>query len=469
MKNQNFTWTVSDIIKAVNGQHLFGADNRPFLNISTDSRTADTDSLFVAIAGERFDSHQFISDIVNQPLRASLIQLDKVPQEQLDSWEKANLLCIAVPDTIKALGDLAHYQRKKWGGSIIGITGTNGKTSVKELVATILSTTFSVFKTQGNFNNHIGVPKTLFQIQPHHEWGIVEMGMNHSGEIAYLAGISQPNIGLVTNIGPGHLEGVHSIEGVRRAKGELIQSLSEDGMAVLNADDPLVRSFAEESPCPVITFGISSQADVSATNIIENCDGTQFILQTNQTSIPIQLPTAGRFMISNALAAAAIAHYLSIPLDVIKKALESFRSIHGRSAIHHTANGFHIIDDTYNANPASMCAALDSLKQLRGTNKGYFICGDMLELGPNTEKYHQEIGHYAATSGVHGIFAKGDYALAVLDGANSAGLEQVNLFSGSFDDITHRLSQILSPGDWILVKGSRAMQMERIIERIQGS
>jgi UDP-N-acetylmuramoyl-tripeptide--D-alanyl-D-alanine ligase len=467
MKNQPFIWTVTDIIDAVNGQHLFGASPHPFNNISIDSRSVNENSLFVAIVGERFDSHDFIGDMIHQPLHGIIIQQDRNTNEHIQLWKNKNRLCISVSDTTKALGDLGHFQRMKWGGSVVGITGTNGKTTVKEMTASVLATTYHIVKTSGNFNNHIGVPKTLFQIQGDHQWAVVEMGMNHPGEIAYLARMSEPDIGIVTNIGPGHLEGVSSIEGVRKAKGELIQHLGKNNLAILNADDPLILSFQDQCECSVLTYGLNSRADISAKRIAESIDGCQFELTTPDSSIPIVLPVPGHFMISNALAAAAVGFYAKIPLERIKTALESYAPIKGRSFIHHHLEGFHIIDDTYNANPASMRVAIDSLKQMSKHNNLYFVCGDMYELGPEADRYHKEIGAYAANAGLNGIFATGTFASDVLHGALNAGFDKKALFSGTHSDIAKMLLTSLKPDDWVLIKGSRAMKMEQIVDMIR--
>jgi len=466
MKNKAFKWSVPDILNAVNGQHLFGELPHTFDNISIDSRSVNENSLFVAIVGDRFDSHDFITNIMHQPVHGVLVQHDKVSQEQLQMWKKNNLLCISVPDTTKALGDLGHYQRMQWGGSVVGITGTNGKTSVKELTASVLATKFNTVKTNGNFNNHIGVPKTLFQIQLNHQWAVVEMGMNHAGEIAYLARICQPDIAIVTNIGPGHLEGVKSIEGVRNAKGELIQHLEKNNLAILNADDPLVFSYRKQSKCAVLTYGLNSHSEITATAILESINGSKFELQTPDGCITVQLPVPGRYMISNALAAAAVGYFAKVPLESIKSALEFYIPIKGRTFIRHHPNDIHIIDDTYNANPASMQAAIDNLKQICHCQSCYFVCGDMYELGPDTDQYHKEIGAYAAKSGLSGIFATGDYSSNVINGAIEAGFDKNAIYAGTQKEIAKRLSASLKPGDWVLVKGSRAMKMERIIEMI---
>jgi UDP-N-acetylmuramoyl-tripeptide--D-alanyl-D-alanine ligase len=466
MKNQPFKWTVPEIIHAVNGQLLFGTTPHPFDNISIDSRSVNEYSLFVAIVGERFDSHDFITDIIQQPVHGVLIQQESVSPEQIHLWKSKNVLCISVPDTIKALGDLGCFQRVQWGGAVVGITGTNGKTSVKELTSSVLETTYKTIKTRGNFNNHIGVPITLFQIQSDHKWAVVEMGMNHPGEIAYLAGICQPDVGIVTNIGPGHLEGVSSIEGVRKAKGELIEHLDKNNLAILNADDPLVLSYRNQCKCSVLTYGLNDYAEISANDIAESINGCRFKLKTPDGSIVVYLPVPGRFMVSNALAAAAVGYYANIPLESIKSALESYQPIKGRSCIRHQPDGIHIIDDTYNANPASMRAAIDSLKQIGIHNNCYFVCGDMYELGPEANQYHKDIGAYAAKAGLNGIFVTGNYASDILDGAIDAGFDKNAICSGTHKDIANMLLELLKPGDWLLVKGSRAMKMEQIIEMI---
>jgi len=466
MNNQYFTWSTSDIIRAVKGKHLFGDVSHPFYRISTDSRTVDSNALFVAIIGDNFDSHTFIPDIIKKNVRGLIVQEGKLTQDQVNKWKRPDLLCIEVPDTAQALGDLAHYQRMQWGGSVIGITGTNGKTSVKEMTAAVLSTTFNTIKTQGNFNNHIGVPKTLFQIQNNDEWAIVEMGMNHFGEIAYLAKMSRPSIGIITNIGPGHLEGVKSLEGVKKAKSELLQYLPQNGVAILNADDPLVMSLSHQLPCALITYGIKSRADIWATNITESVQGCHFTLQTSDSSIDIQLPANGLFMVSNALSAAAAGFYLKIPIALIKKGLESFNQIHGRLTIRHSKDGIHIIDDTYNANPASMRAALDSLNRLCQSTNSYLVSGDMYELGDDAKKFHEEIGQYAAKSGIKALFSTGMFASDVINGAHKAGMDVNDLYQGTVEMITLSLSKRLKPGDWVLVKGSRAMKMEQFVNQL---
>jgi len=466
MKTQPFIWTISNIIDAVSGHHLFGESPHPFNNISIDSRSVNEYSLFVAIVGERFDSHKFIPDMIHQPVHGIVIQQGRVSHEHLQLWKSKNVFCISVPDTTKALGDLGHFQRKKWGGSVVGITGTNGKTTVKEMTASVLGTTYNVIKTCGNFNNHIGVPKTLFQIQYDHQWAVVEMGMNHPGEIAYLAKISNPDIGIVTNIGPGHLEGVNSIEGVRKAKGELIQHLHKNHLAILNADDPLIMSYQNQCKCSVLTYGLNSRADISAINISESIKGCSFELKTPDGCIPILLPIPGRFMVSNALAASAVGYSAKVPLERIQKSLESYVPIKGRTFIRHHPEGIHIIDDTYNANPASMRAAINSLKQISKGNDHYLVCGDMYELGPDAARYHKEIGAYAANAGLNGIFATGNFASDVLNGAYEAGFDKNALFSGAHKEIANILLKSLKPGSWVLVKGSRAMKMEQIVEMI---
>jgi UDP-N-acetylmuramoyl-tripeptide--D-alanyl-D-alanine ligase len=466
MKNQPFKWTVPEILNAVNGQFLFGKTPHPFDNISIDSRSVNEHSLFVAIVGERFDSHNFITDIIHQPIHGVLIQKENVSQEQIQLWKSKDVLCISVPDTTRALGDLGHFQRMQWGGSVVGITGTNGKTSVKEMISSVLATTYKTIKTSGNFNNHIGVPVTLFQIQYDHQWAVVEMGMNHPGEIAYLASICQPDVGIVTNIGPGHLEGVDSIEGVRKAKGELIEHLNKKNLAILNSDDPLVLTYRNQCKCSVLTYGLNAHADISAEDISESVNGSRFKLKTPDGTITIQLPVPGNFMISNALAATTVGYYVKIPLESIKTALESYQPIKGRSFIRHQPDGIHIIDDTYNANPASMRAALDSLKHICHHNNCYFVCGDMYELGPDASRYHKEIGAYAAKAGLSGIFVTGDYSSEIRDGAIEAGFDKNAIGSGTHKDIANMLLELLKPGDWLLVKGSRAMKMEQVIDMI---
>jgi len=295
----------------------------------------------------------------------------------------------------------------------------------------------------------------------------VELGTNHPGEIARLADICSPDIGVITNIGPAHLEGLGSIEGVAREKGSLLNSLRKNGKAVLNADDPRVLQLGGQTRHEVVLFGLSADAAVRATDVHENEGAIGFTLNLSEENISIRLNTPARFMVTNALAAAAVGDQLGLSGSTIKAGLEAFIPVSGRMNILHTAKGIHIIDDTYNANPDSMQAALATLQSMGAASRTAFVTGDMLELGDQAPSLHGKIGAMAAQSGISRLYAKGEFADQVVSAARDAGMPAANTIIGSRREIIADLIAWLQPGDWLLVKGSRGMAMEKVVEGLK--
>lgn len=455
-------WSVADILDATDGQFLQGDRDRAFEGVSIDSRTMDPGDLFVAIRGHNHDGHAFAAAAVNRGCRGLLVEKTHAASVTAES----RVTCIAVADTTQALGDLAAYQRKRSNARVVAVTGSNGKTSTKEFMRNIFSQSFPTLATEGNLNNQIGLPLTLLKLGYHHQVAVVELGMNRAGEIRTLARICRPDIGVIINIGPAHLEGLGSIEGVMRAKGELVPEIAADGSAVLNADDPRVIQLASESSARVVLFGRASSADIRAEAVAPDTRGHRFRLITPAGNVDVRLPLPGEFMVANALAAAAAAWAAETPLEHIKNGLEQSEAVNGRMNIRQTPGGAVVIDDTYNANPASMEGAITTLSSLKGHQRAFLVLGDMAELGDHAEKMHAGIGALAAASGVDRLYATGNRAADLVRGAQENGMRSDQIMTGDKATIVRDIKRRLESGDWVLVKGSRAMNMEQIVQEI---
>jgi len=456
-------WRVTEIIDATKGQLFCGDLGRTFAGVSIDSRKITTGDLFVAIKGEVHDGHSFIKRVIEQGIKGCLIDQRKTDILSKAEWTDTGVVCITVDDTTKALGDMASFNRGRTRVSVIAITGSNGKTTTRKMTSDVVSRRFCTLSTQGNLNNDIGLPLTLLNLSKDHQWAVVELGMNRPGEIERLAEICLPDIGLITNIGPAHLEGLGSMEAVTKAKGELLGKIKPDGMAVLNADDPRLMKLAEVTPINVLLFGMSKDAAIRAESVEEKGEGLSFSLVLPDETISVHLNTPAMFMISNALAAAAAGHLLGLTAVEIKSGIEAFKPVQGRMNIHKTGKGIHIIDDTYNANPGSMQAAITTLTSLRGKKKGFLIVGDMLELGEHSAPMHQKIGAVAARSEIAGLYVTGTYAEDVAKGALEEHMNPGDIFIGTHEEIIDAVTDRLNAGDWVLVKGSRGMTMEKVV------
>lgn len=460
-------WTTDNILQATGGEWVGGERRQTFSGISIDSRTISENHLFVAIEGDVHDGHQFVNDVIQKGTKGVVISKVHAGCLAGRDWQGEDVACIGVHDTTVALGDLAAFIRKNTGVSVVAITGSNGKTTTRGMTSAVLSQRYRTFSTRGNFNNLIGLPLMLFELEPIHDWAILELGMNRSGEIRRLGGICQPNIGVITNIGPAHLEGFDSIEGIMHAKGELVDTLESGGVLVLNADDKRVRRIARKTSHTVLTFGRCSRALIRAQRIRSAADGTDFDLALPSETIPIHLGSPGGFMVLNSLAAAAVGYHLEMTGSDIKAGLESFRPEKGRMNIVHTGIGIHLIDDTYNANPGSMEVAIHTLRSLKGDGRCALVAGDMLELGHFAESMHREIGSIAVRSDVNKIYATGAFADAIAAGAIDAGMRLDNIVIGTQEQIIEDLIQWLQPDDWVLIKGSRKTKMETVFQGLR--
>ena len=461
---KSLSWTTADLLEATGAELVGGDIGNTFTGIGIDSRNISVSQLFVAIKGELHDGHSFADAVIQRGVRGLLVNRDQVARLRTGDWNKQGVTCLAVTDTTRALGDLAAFHRKRIPASVVAITGSNGKTTTREMTAAVISQRFNTLSSSKNFNNQIGVPLTLFKLDATHQWAVVELGMNAPGEIDRLADICRPEIGVITNIGPVHLEGVGSIEGVMRAKGELLAHIRPDGIAVMNADDHRVANLADKTDRTVLFFGKSDRSQIRAIDLKSGGLGTSFNLVLPQGHTRIDLRIPGAFMVLNALAAATVGYHIGLGAEDIKRGLETFQPVSGRMTILETGNGIHIIDDTYNANPASMKAALAALKELKKERRGVFVIGDMLELGDQAASLHHKIGILAARSGISRLYSTGAFADTVAAGARSENMNPRSIITGGKPEILEDLTRWLKPDDWVLVKGSRGMRMEEIVE-----
>ena len=459
-------WTTAQILEATEGNLLCGDINRVFAGVSIDSRRIDPDDFFVAIKGDVHDGHGFAGDVIADGVAGLIINQNKTAALSGRLCQEKGLVCVTVTDTTKALGDLAAFQRQRSNASVVAITGSNGKTTTRAMTAAVVAQCFSTLTTSGNLNNEIGLPLTLLNLNLHHQWAVVELGINRPGEIERLGEICSPQIGLITNIGPAHLEGLGSIDAVMRAKGELLTKIKPAGTAVLNADDPKLLQLADQTSANVVLFGLSKNAQIRGRSIRKKGLGLSFTLQMPSESISIDIETPGKFMVSNALAAAAVGYLLGASARQIKTGLESFVPVQGRLNIHKTHKGIYIIDDTYNANPGSMSASIETLKSLKEDGRAVIVVGDMLELGQHSESLHHKLGILCAKSKISRIYATGKFAESVAAGAREEDMDSGNIILGTKEAIYESIIGWLDPGDWVLVKGSRSMAMEKIAEKL---
>jgi UDP-N-acetylmuramoyl-tripeptide--D-alanyl-D-alanine ligase len=429
---------------------LHGAD-REFAGISTDTRALGNGQLFFALQGPNFDGGEFVGAARERGAAGAVVA----------SVTADDIAQIRVDDTRLALGRFGSAWRDGHEITVVGVTGSNGKTTLKELIATCLGRVAPTLATEGNLNNDIGLPLMLARIEASHRFAVLEMGANHAGEIAYLASLARPDVAVITNAGPAHLEGFGSLDGVARAKGEILQDEARPRVAVLNADDPYFEywcSLANDVQC--VSFGLRENGMVRAEGIEITPAGSQFTLHVHNDEIAVALPLSGIHNVRNACAAAAVAHALGVPADDIRQGLEDVRRVGGRLEPLAGAGGSTLFDDSYNANPVSVTAAAEFLAALPG--ESWLVLGDMKELGEDAAELHREVGEAARTSGIDRLFAFGDLARRAAEGFGTKALWYTSL-----DALLDDLNADLSPRVNVLVKGSRSMRMERVVEALR--
>ncbi|MGR6873429.1 UDP-N-acetylmuramoyl-tripeptide--D-alanyl-D-alanine ligase [Pseudomonas sp. HK3] len=425
--------------------------NVPFQFVSIDTRTLQPGDLYVALVGNRLDGHDYVKQAIDKGACAVLIS------KQMD----ISTPFLQVADTTEALGRLALYNRQKFNRDVIAITGSSGKTTVKGMMATLLRQQNEVLVTRGNLNNHIGGPLTLLRLNHTYDYAVIELGASGEGEIAYTSQLAKPTVSILTNAGSAHLEGFGSLETIVRTKGEIIDALSDDGIAVLNADSPHFDTWkARAGQRRVISFGESEHADVQASNISVNETGCcDFDLNIEGKTAQVHLKVMGQHNVFNALASAAACHGLQMSLANIVTGLQAFEGVEGRLIEKPGVNGSVVIDDSYNANPASVRAAMDVLSSRKGHS--IFVLGDMAELGVETQLAHAEMGAYAREANIDEFFALGEFSRKAADAFG----DNAHWFA-SHDNLVRFLKQKLKENVTVLVKGSRSAHMDRVVNEI---
>ena len=441
----------------------FTGDDIEFTAVNTDSRTIRRGDLFVALKGERFDGHAFVAQAAAAGAAAALVEQGQDAGSGIHD-SALRLPLIVVQDTLQALGRLGNYWRRQFACPLVALTGSNGKTTVKEMLASILRAAagdVAVLATRGNLNNHIGVPLTLCELRSAHRYAVIEMGMNHAGELSYLTRLAEPDVALINNSGVAHIENFGSSEAIARAKGEIFEGLKEGGTAVFSSDEqyaPLWRELAAGRK--QLEFALEAKAAVSASYKIRQLD-SEIVLKTPLGEACAVVPAPGLHNVRNALAASAAATALAVPAAAVAAGLARFGGVKCRLQRKRCARGATLIDDSYNANPESVRAAIDVLAQYPAPT--ILVLGDMGELGDRSAEFHREAGAYAQSRKISRLFALGDESRNAV-AAFGSGAQHF----ARFEDLLATVEAALTPEATLLVKGSRFMRMERVVAALTG-
>jgi UDP-N-acetylmuramoyl-tripeptide--D-alanyl-D-alanine ligase len=426
-------------------------------NVCTDSRALKSGDLFIALRGEKFDAHDFVPEASRRGAVAVIVE--RVP----DGFTPGCGI-IRVPDTLVALQQLAANYRRSLSLQVVGLTGSNGKTSTKDLTACVLGTHFDVTRTEGNLNNHIGLPLTMLRARSSNQIGVFEMGMNHPGEIAPLAALAAPDVAMITNIGVAHIEFLKTRDAIALEKGMLAEALNPSGTLILNADDDYCEAIARRTKADVVTAGLA-RGDVRGENLRADFAGTRFTIHAHGHRAEAELPILGEHMVRNALLAVAAGITFGMALDECAQGLGKIQLTKGRLE-HKVVRGIQILDDTYNASPDSVSAALRTLAALPTAGRRIAVLGRMGELGAESERGHRRVGEVAAETRIDCLVGVGEEAQWIADTASRGGVERV-VKVGNTDEATAVLRDLAKPGDVVLVKGSRSAKMERIVEGLE--
>lgn len=441
--------------------------------ICLDTRSLRPRDLFVAIRGERFDGHDFVKTALVRGAVGAIV---------FDSYDvslcagkplsrRIRPVILGVPDPLYAYQQLAAYVRNRFHIPVVAVTGSNGKTTTKEMVASVMAHRWKILKTEGNFNNRLGVPQTMFRLNAKHQGAVIEMGVDNVGQTTRLCEIADPTIGIITNIGPDHLEFFGSMDVSAQAKAELLDCLPKNGTAILNADDSYYEYLAARARCRVVSFGLSAKADVRAMDLrTDKGNGTIFhlLLPGHARRTKVHIRVQGEHNVANALAAAAVGTVLGLSGSAIARGLSKFRPAAMRSQVS-VYRGIKLIIDCYNANPASMTAAVQLLAHVKAKGKKIAILGDMLELGPNATRMHEDVGEFVARQGIDQLIACGPLAQHIAKGARAAGQNPSSIMKVSDAHVAaSAIKGIAKPGDVVLIKASRGMRLELVVDALQG-
>src|SRR6267378_6144131 len=446
---------LSQIAQFAGGWISCGDETVVIERVSTDSRTLRPGDLFVALRGENFDGHNFVEAAAQAGATGAIVESTwngKIPK---------NFALIRTEDSLRAYQEFAAKYRKSLMLNVVAITGSNGKTSTKDFTAAVLAHRFRVTKTEGNFNNHVGLPRTILEATSSDEVAVWEIGMNHPGEVAPLAKIAAPNAAIITNIGVAHIEFMGTRDAIAKEKGALAEAVAAEGAVILNADDPFSKGIAEQTRAHVIFAG-TKEGTVRAIDIQQSADGSEFTIIEGAHRCRAQLPVPGLHMVQNALLAVAAGRAFGLSLEEAAAGLASAPLTKARLQIK-DLGGVQFLDDSYNANPDSMKAALQTLVELDADGKRIAVLGEMRELGKETERGHEEVGEAAAAFGIDHLIGIGEMGALISHAAEKAGLEKSHAV-GSTSEAAELLTEIAAPGDLVLIKGSRLARTEAVIE-----
>jgi UDP-N-acetylmuramoyl-tripeptide--D-alanyl-D-alanine ligase len=456
--------TAAEVLASLGGELLRGSEERRFHGFSSDSRNIRKGCLFWALQGERFDGHDFVSQAMEKGAAGAVIRKGFEPVVPAER----DVTIIAVGDTLRGLGDLSWWWRREHDALVVAITGSAGKTTTKEMAAAVLALKGETLKNQGNFNNLIGLPVTLLSLEHRHRYGVLEMGMNRPGEIGRLTQIADPDVGVITNVARAHLEGVGTLEGVARAKVELMQSMSSRATALLNGDDPVLMKAASPFRKKTSCFGLGPRNDVRAENVRTlGRRGTSFDILHGGGGFTVNLKVPGVQNVHNALAAASIALHLGATSEQVVEGLGGFKTMKGRFTVTELPDGVTLVDDTYNCNPLSLRAAMDSLKTLVHGEKVIVGLGEMFELGDETIQAHLEAGAMVAELQAEFFVALGEHGAVMIQGAVERGFPRKRaVAAGDHAEMEREIRAQMKKGDVVFLKGSRRAGLDKVAERL---
>jgi UDP-N-acetylmuramoyl-tripeptide--D-alanyl-D-alanine ligase len=455
--------TARDVAEATGGTLVAGDPESPIGGVSIDSRRVETGGLFVAIRGPRFDAHDFVPAVLAAGAAGALVC-------RPPATPPAHAFVIVVEDTVRGLQALARWIRERSGTSVIAVTGSAGKTTTKEAIASMLAARYRVFRNHGNLNNHIGLPLSLTELRHRPDVAVVELGMNHAGEIRTLVGIAEPDVRVWTNVAEVHTEFFASLDAVADAKAEILERAGANTLLVVNSDDPLVMARAAGFRGRVLTFGLEQRADVTARDLRERgLDGFEAVLRTPAGEVAVRIPLLGRANVMNVLAAASVATHFGVPLDAIAERTAQLQPAAHRGEVVRLAGGVTLVDDCYNSNPRALRGVLEVIGRENRTARRIAVLGEMLELGPQSRALHEMCGRVAAAAGLHHLITVGeDAARALGESAVAAGMDRGRvLHVAASHEAADRVMTVVRPGDLVLVKGSRGIRTDVVVDRLK--